>query len=367
MNPAPDGPPPEEGDDAEREEKVEAEAVFIRDEDLHPQPLPNPRPSIEGDPDFTDNTALEAAQTLRNAMKGIGTNERKIVAVTNSYSHPQRMAIKAAFHSEYGRNLMKDFKNELGGKFEKMVLGFWMDPGGYDAHLVAEACSGMGTDEDVLTEVICTRTRSQMEAMKIAWPKDKTLVERVQSETDSTFGTSNYCTLLVSILEGSRNPNGPADEESARADAELLNRMLTQESKSDAKAKFVEVFASRSWVQIREINGVFQDIAKKYTMAGAIEEAFGDGNTAKALQTINSFACQPYDFWAKKLRKAMSGMGTDDEQLRRVIISRAEVDLRDIGITFGNRYGDGKTLAKWIKDDCSGDYEKLMLAVCGLD
>ena len=44
-----------------------------------------------------------------------------------------------------------------------------------------------------------------------------------------------------------------------------------------------------------------------------------------------------------------------------------QVDLRDVGIVFGNRYGDGKTLAKWIKDDLSGDYEKLMLAVCGLD
>ena len=49
-------------------------------------------------------------------------------------------------------------------------------------------------------------------------------------------------------------------------------------------------------------------------------------------------------------------MAECDHRMRRVIVSRAEVDLRDIGITFGNRYGDGKTLAKWIKDDMSGDY-----------
>jgi len=137
--------------------------------------------------------------------------------------------------------------------------------------------------------------------------------------------------------------------------------------KSEAKAKFVEVFTTRSWVQIRAISGIFQDIAKKYTMEGAIEHTLGDGDTATALQTINSFACQPYDFWAKLLQKAMKGMGTNDEKMRRIIIARAEVDLRDVGIVFGNRYGDGKTLAKWIKDDLSGDYEKLMLAVCGLD
>merc|ERR1712048_1186609 len=87
---------------------------------------------------------------------------------------------------------------------------------------------------------------------------------------------------------------------------------------------------------------------------GAIDEAFGDGDTGKALLTINEFSCQPYDYWAKKLQKAMKGMGTNDSLMRRVLVSRAGVDLRDIGITFGNRYGDGKTLAKWIKDDPLG-------------
>merc|ERR1712154_452701 len=139
-------------------------------------------------------------------------------------------------------------------------------------------------------------------------------------------------------------------------DAELLNRYLNQESEGDAKAKFVEVFTTRSWVQIREISGIFQDVSKKYTLNGAIQKAFGDGDTSQA-----------HDFWAKKLRNAMKGLGTDDEQLRRILVSRAEVDLRDVGIVFGQRYGDGKTLSKWIKDDTKGDYEKLCLAVCGLD
>merc|ERR1712228_969939 len=145
------------------------------------------------------------------------------------------------------------------------------------------------------------------------------------------------------------------------------NRAISQDSKSDAKAKFVEVFATTSWHQIRAISAVFQDIAKKYTMDGAIKKVLGDGDTAKALLTINAFACQPYDYFAGRLRKSMKGAGTDDYSLRRVLIRRAGVDLRDIGITFGNRYGDGKTLAKWLKDDLSGDYEKLCLAVCGLD
>lgn len=107
-----------------------------------------------------------------------------------------------------------------------------------------------------------------------------------------------------------------------------------------------------------------------------LTQVLGDGDTARALlvcrclqsmgsdrwfmlgtwchlltQTINSFASQPYDFWcvldvihplphsanviiislfvsslcmirAQKLKKAMKGMGTNDELLRRVIVRR---------------------------------------------
>merc|ERR1719189_817911 len=328
------------------------------------QPLENPRPSIEGDPDFNEDTAKNAAKTLREAMKGMGTNEKKIINVTNSYSHAQRMVIKDMFTQLYKRNLMKDLESELSGKFEKMTLGFWMDPGRYDAMLVENACKGMGTDEEVLTEVICTASPTELQLMQKAWSLDKTMVHRIKSETDS--GSGNYCTLLVNILEGKRDPMGPGDDKKAKATAEQLNRLLSDDKKK-AKAEFVDIFSTTSFTQIRAISTQFQDIAKKYTMDGAIKKVLGDGDTANALLTINAYACQPYDYFAGRLKKSMKGMGTDDFSLRRVLIRRAGVDLRDIGITFGNRYGDGKTLAKWLKDDLSGDYEKLCLAVCGLE
>lgn len=325
------------------------------------QPFPDCRPSIEGDPDFDEDTAKAAAKTLRQSMKGLGTNERKIVEVTNAYNHAQRMVIKQAFAEEYNRNLIKDFESELSSNFEKMVVGLWMDPGRFDAKLIEDACSGMGTDEDLLTEVICTRSNRELDLAKAQWKGKHDLVKRVKGEIKGS-----YEDLLVAILEGSRADNGPADMESAKKDAEELNRLLG-DNKKQAKAKFVEVFSTRSFVQIQTISAVFQDIAKKYTMAGAIDKAFGDGDTGTALKTIDEFCTQPYDFWAKKLRSAMKGMGTDDSMMRRVLVSRSGIDMRDIGIVFGQRYGDGKTLAKWIKDDLSGDYEKLCLAVCGLE
>jgi len=333
----------------------------------HDQPLPNPRPSIEGAKDFDGDVASKAAQILRSAMKGLGTNESKIIKVTNGYNHKQRMVIKEAFTMDHKRDLIKDLKSELSGNFENLCIAFWLDPGRYDAEQINNAVEGLGFSTKILNEIICTRTSEQLEAMKKAWWKNQSLVDRIKDETKKVLSKGSYCDLLVTLLEGGRAKNGPVDEEQAKLDAEELNRILSQEKKSVAKEKFIEIFTKNSWVQLRAISGIFQDVSKKYTLNGAIKEAFGDGDTSQALQTIDEFVSQPYDYWAKKMRAAMKGMGTDDDALQRVIVSRAEIDLRDIGIVFGQRYGDGKTLSKWIKDDLGGDYEKLALAVCGLD
>ena len=99
-------------------------AVYIDPSQQHSQPLPNPRASIEACDNFDDNVAKAAAKKLREAMKGLGTNEKKIISVTNGYSHAQRMIIKQTFNKEFNRDLIKDLRKELNGKFEKLCIAF---------------------------------------------------------------------------------------------------------------------------------------------------------------------------------------------------------------------------------------------------
>merc|ERR1712232_1057226 len=168
-----------------------------------------------------------AAKKLREAMKGMGTNEKKIIAVTNSFSHAQRMQIKQTFHQEFNRDLIKDLKKELSGKFEKMCVGFWLDAGRFDAELINDAVDGIGFSTKILNEVICTRTNAQIEQMKSAWWKGKSMIDRIKSETNKLMSSGNYTNLLVTLLEGGRAPNGPVDADGAKADAEVLNRFLS--------------------------------------------------------------------------------------------------------------------------------------------
>ena len=67
--------------------------------------------------------------------------------------------------------MIDDLKSELSGDFEKVLVGLMMTPGEYLATEVRRAIKGLGTDEAVLVEVLCTRTNDEMTALKEAYKK----------------------------------------------------------------------------------------------------------------------------------------------------------------------------------------------------
>lgn len=69
------------------------------------------------------------------------------------------------------QDLVDDIKSELSGDFEKTVLALLMPPSHYLASEVKRAIKGLGTDEAVLVEIICTRTNEQMTELKEAYKK----------------------------------------------------------------------------------------------------------------------------------------------------------------------------------------------------
>merc|ERR1712176_24812 len=64
---------------------------------------------------------------------------------------------------------------------------------------------------------------------------------------------------------------------------------------------------------------------------------------------------------------SMKGLGTEDNNLIRLVVSRCEIDMWNIKQRFGQTYGNGKTLKNWIEGDVSGAYKTLLLKLCGYE
>jgi len=306
-------------------------------------------------------------------MKGLGCDDKVIGEMTGTRIHKQRLQIRKMYskvdgESSKDRNLAKDLDSELSGDFKRTVMPLFSDPGVADAKWMKDALDGRGYNAELLLEILCTRTNEQLNSLKDAWSlldKKETLTKRVSDETSKFFSAGHFKTFCTNLLEANRPINGPVDDKAALADAEQLNRALTQEKKGDAKSVFVTIFTKRSWRHIAAVAQKFQQISKKFTLEAAIRHEWGDSDTCKGLRIILEFVTAPYDFWAKKLQVAMAGLGTDDTTLQRIIVSRCEIDLGSVAEVFGERYGKGKTLKSWIESDTSKNYQKLLLKLCG--
>ncbi|OPJ70619.1 hypothetical protein AV530_017779 [Patagioenas fasciata monilis] len=68
-----------------------------------------------------------------------------------------------------------------------------------------------------------------------------------------------------------------------------------------------------------------------------------------------------------KLLKQFSrqGFGTRHKDLIRIMVSRHEVDMNEIKGYYKKMYGI--SLCQAIMDELKGDYEKILVALCGSD
>lgn len=118
-------------------------------------------------PEFS--TAADA-ETLRAAMKGLGTDEEEIIQLLTTRSNGQRLEIAAKFGDMFERDLLDDLKSELGGNFENVVVALMSEPVEFLCAELNAAMEGCGTSESVLIEILCACANGQM----------KTLVEKYE-------------------------------------------------------------------------------------------------------------------------------------------------------------------------------------------
>lgn len=64
-------------------------------------------------------------------------------------------------------------------------------------------------------------------------------------------------------------------------------------------------------------------------------------------------------YFAKEVKKSIKGLGTDEHTLNRIVVSRCEVDMKQIKEEYTRLYST--TMEKDVSGDVSGDYGKLLL------
>jgi len=301
----------------------------------------------------------EDAKALRDAMEGWGTNEEKIIQVTAFRKNNERQEIIKEYKASFGRDAIEDLDDELGGCLCKTVLAMYLTPGAYDAQELHKAISGLGTDDDVLIEILGTRTNDQMFEIKKEYLKKY----NVDLEKDVIGDTSGfYQNLLVAILQCNRDSSHQVDHGKIMKDVKDLYDSGENKIGTDEET-FIRIFSLRSAEELRSIAAEYLK-ATGGSLFAAIDSEFS-GNVKKLLHTILLGHTNPPEYFAQRIRDACEGLGTKDNQLIRVLVTRDEIDLKEINKIYLRNYK--MSLSQQIADETSGDYKKILLALVASD
>jgi len=303
-----------------------------------------------------DFDAQACAETLKEAMDGCGTNEEAIINTLASISNSQRQEVADHYKQAAMGDLIEDLKSELRGDLENVIIAMMMNRFDYDAKCLREAMKGPGTDESVLVEIMCSRINEEIEEIKGAYNRlyDRDLESDLISETSGCFEN-----LMRSQCNAGREDS--YDDNNAYEDASTMFQAGEGQLGTD-ESGFMSIICQRSYPHLRKVFRQYEAIADGNDIENAVDSEFS-GHLRDGLLAIIRYAKFPPSFFANRLHEAISGGGTDEDSLTRVIVSRSEIDLANIKYMYAKHFE--QSLKDAIEGDVGGDFKKVLLALIG--
>jgi len=293
-------------------------------------------------------------EALKTALKGKEKGDQLINLVLMKNKR-DRLALREAYNNLYGSDLLKDLDKALHGNFKKVMMDLFKTPTERDAFYLYKSMKGIGTNDEALIEVLCSRSNEEIKKIIEEYKKqfNDDLERKVSSDT-----SGNYKKFLISLLQCKRSENSVPNDEECKKLAEDLYKAGEGKIGTD-EATFNKVFALSSPPELFSINNFYSQLSRR-SLSEAVDKEFS-GNLKLALMTILESTISPQNYYAKRINKAVKGLGTNDKMLIRNLLSREGIDMREIREAYKSIFG--KDMVQDIKDDTSGDYQKILVTI----
>ncbi|CRK91579.1 CLUMA_CG005233, isoform A [Clunio marinus] len=209
-------------------------------------------------------------------------------------------------------------------------------------------------DDDALIEILCTMSNSNIR--KICATYQQIFSKRLDQEIREGK-TGNYKKLLLILSEGNRDESISCDPQSAKNQAIVLEKKLSQ-SFTDEKT-IIEMLAKKSF---RQINLISEEYRKR--TGNLLEKDIKKRMSAKlkdALVAIVRASKNIAEFYARRINKSINYFNLDHHNLGRLIVARCEIDLMNIQDEF--KFIFRESLQSRMETITSGNYKHALLTL----
>jgi len=164
---------------------------------------------------FTDPIEFDA-DSLRSAMKGMGTNEDTLIEIIASRSNQQLVQIKNCYQQKYKRDLEADVKKETHGTLQKLLISLLQGKRGTNTNPVQNQMAKiareiydageakLGTDESVFNKYFVSLSPHELAAVAQQYHKltNHSILDAIDKEfsgdSKKAFRTIVYATISPS-------------------------------------------------------------------------------------------------------------------------------------------------------------------------
>uniref|UniRef100_A0A3Q7IDY9 Annexin n=1 Tax=Solanum lycopersicum TaxID=4081 RepID=A0A3Q7IDY9_SOLLC len=344
---------------------------------------------------YPENTSPAAdAEAIRKACQGWGTDEKAIISIIGHRNATQKKLIRQAYEELYCEDLVKRLESELSGQFEKAVYRWILNPRDRDAVILHVAIKERAIPNyRVVIEYSCIYSPEELLAVKRAYQaRYKTSVEEdiAQYSTGHLRKASfflffflvflptfifvawsrclclipfaTYIQFLVGLAGTYRYVGDELNARVANSEADILHNAIS--TKDFNNEEIVRIISTRSTTQLVATLNRYKDHYGSSITKHLLDDT-NEGNKEYLLALRTTIRCisDPQKYYEKVIRYAMNECGTDEESVTRVIVTRAEKDLKEIKEVYYKR--NSVTLDQAITNHTSGNYKAFLLTLLG--
>uniref|UniRef100_A0A8B9L7I8 Annexin n=1 Tax=Astyanax mexicanus TaxID=7994 RepID=A0A8B9L7I8_ASTMX len=285
-------------------------------------------------------------------------DEQTIIQVLTKRTYAQRREIAFAYERRAKKDMISALKSALSGSLETVILGLMKSTAQYDASEIKASIKGLGTDEESLIEIVCSRSNAELMEIKKVYRE----LFKKELEKDVAGDTSGDFAKLLLALAKRAEPSSVVDYEKIDEDARALYEAGVKRKGTDVKT-WISIMTERSVPHLQKVFDRYKSYSP-YDMQESIRKEV-KGDLEKSFLTLVQCFENKQFYFANRLSDAMKSKGAKEKVVTRIMVSRCEVDLKKIRSEFKAQFG--KSLYQTIFEHTKGDYQAALLSLCGGD
>lgn len=279
--------------------------------------------------------------------------ENVIIDILSKTTNLDRQIIRRYYQKIYNTPIQSDIKSKLSSSFKEITIDLFDLPYEYDARELHRSLTSLMADENAIIEIFVSRPKSHLDLIRKIYKKfyNKSLEDDILG-----LNTKDFAQFLLIILSTKR----PTQQTITTNDAYNISKEII---KNGVKAYgsdqnlFKEVFVEKSREDLILICRAFYELYQK-SLYDTIENELS-GRNKKLLKGILFGTITPAQWFAKIAFKSMDGLGTNENTLNRVLVSRSEIDMEAIREYYFRDFSS--EIKNDIHGDTSGAYRKVLL------